>query len=128
MGFRRGRGHEELVQLLFVPFDEIVGQRDKLGFELIGGLEEFVFRVCGAFAAFGAAAAEEVLVVELSLADAEGVAGVDIFDEELVPFLDRFEGAEQELRLVEEDNEVGIAAVVCTTDNIVEAYAERNIV
>lgn len=58
----------------------------------------------GSFAAFGAAAAEEVLFAEFGLADAEGVGGVDVFDEELVAFSDGLQGAEEQLRLVEEDD------------------------
>jgi hypothetical protein len=38
------------------------------------------------------------------LAHAEGVGGVDVFDEELVALANGFEGAEEELGLVEEDD------------------------
>jgi hypothetical protein len=78
--------------------------------------------------AFGAAAAEEVLVAELGLADAEGVGGVDVFDEELVAFADGFEGADEELGLVEDDEEVGVAGVVGAADDVVEAEAEGDVV
>lgn len=128
LGFGRGRGHEELMQLLFVTLDEVVGQGDEFGLQLVGGLEEFVFGVSGAFAAFGAAAAEEVLVVEFGLADAEGVAGVDVFNEKLVALLDWFEGAEEQLRLIEEDDKVGVAAVVGAADYVVKADPERDVV
>jgi len=67
-----------------VAFDEVIGGGDEFWFELVGGFEQGVFGVGGAALAFGAAAAEEVLVAELGLADAEGVGGVDVFDEELV--------------------------------------------
>ena len=92
------------MQLGLVALDEVVGGGDEFRLELVGGLEQFVFGVGGALLAFGAAAAEEVLVTELGLADAEGVGGVDVFDEELVALADGFEGAEEELGLVEEDD------------------------
>lgn len=82
----------------------------------------------GAFAAFGAAAAEEVLLAELGLADAEGVGGVYVFDEELVALADGFEGTQEEDGLVEEDDEVGVAGVVGAADDVVEAEAEGDIV
>jgi hypothetical protein len=84
--------------------------------------------VGGAFAAFGAAAAEEVLLAELGLAHAEGVGRVDVFDEQLIALADGFEGAEQELGLVEEDDEVRVAGVVSAADDVVEAEAERDVV
>lgn len=87
-----------------MAFDEVVGGGDEGWGELGGGFEEQVFGVGGAFAAFGAAAAEEVLFTELGLAHAEGVGGVDVFDEELVALANGFEGAEEELGLVEEDD------------------------
>ena len=82
----------------------------------------------GAFAAFGAAAAEKILFAELGLAHAEGVGGVDIFNEQLVALADGFEGAEEELGLVEEDDEVGVAGVVGAADDVVEAEAEGDVV
>lgn len=126
--FGWGGGDEEFVQFLLVPFDEVVGLRDKDGFQLVGGEEELVFGEGGAFAAFAAAAAEEVLVAEFGLADAEGVGGVDVFDEELVALFDGFEGAEKDLGLVEEDDEVGLAAVVGAADYVVEPEAEGDVV
>lgn len=116
------------MQLGLVAFDEVVGGGDEFWLELVGGLEEFVFGVGGALLAFGAAAAEEVLVAELGLADAEGVGGVDVFDEELVAFADGFEGADEELGLVEDDEEVGVAGVVGAADDVVEAEAEGDVV
>ena len=87
-----------------MALDEVVGGGDEFWLELVGGFQQFVFGVGGALLAFGAAAAEEVLVAELGLADAEGVGGVDVFDEELVALANGFEGAEEELGLVEEDD------------------------
>lgn len=111
-----------------MAFDEVVGGGDEGGFQLRGGFEEQVFGVRGAFAAFGAAAAEEVLLAELGLADAEGIGGVDVFDKELVALADGFEGTEEESGLVEEDDEVGVAGVVGAADDVVEAEAERDVV
>ena len=111
-----------------MALDEVVGGGDKGWCELRGGFEQQVFGVGGAFAAFGAAAAEEVLFAELGLADAEGVGGVDVFDEELVAFADGFEGADEELGLVEDDEEVGVAGVVGAADDIVEAEAKGDVV
>jgi hypothetical protein len=111
-----------------VTFDEVVCGGDEGWCELRGGFEEQVFGVGGAFAAFGAAAAEEVLLAELGLAHAEGIGGVDVFDEELIALADGFEGAEEELRLVEEDDEVGVAGVVGAADDVVEAKAEGDVV
>ena len=116
------------MQLRLVALDEVVGGGDELWFELVGGFQQFVFGVGGALLAFGAAAAEEVLVAELGLADAEGVGGVDVFDEELVAFADGFEGADEHLRLVEDDEEVGVAGVVGAADDVVEAEAEGDVV
>ena len=104
MGFGGSGGDEEVGELLFVAFDQVVGRSDELGFELVGGLEQEVFGVGGSFAAFRAAAAEEVLLAEFCLAHAEGVGRVDVFDEELVALADGFQGAEEELGLVEEDD------------------------
>ena len=119
---------EEFVQLRLVALDEVVCGGDELRFELVGGLEQGVFGVGGAALAFGAAAAEEVLAAELGLAHAEGVGGVDVFDEELVAFADGFEGADEHLRLVEDDEEVGVAGVVGAADDVVEAEAEGDVV
>lgn len=116
------------MQLRLVAFDEVVGRGDELRFELVGGLEQGVFGVGGAALAFGAAAAEEVLAAELGLADAEGVGGVDVFDRELVAGADGFEGADEELGLVEDDEEVGVAGVVGAADEVVEAEAEGDVV
>ena len=116
------------MQLRLVALDEVVGGRDELWLELVGGLEQFVFGVGGALLAFGAAAAEEVLAAELGLADAEGVGGVDVFDEELVAFADGLEGADEHLGLVEDDEEVGVAGVVGAADDVVEAEAEGDVV
>ena len=116
------------MQLGLVAFHEVVGGGDEFGFELVGGPEQFVFGVCGALLAFGAAAAEEVLVAELGLADAEGVGGVYVFDEELVTFLDGLESADDQLWLVEDDEEVGVAGVIGAADDVVEAESERDIV
>ena len=116
------------MQLGLVALDEVVGGGDEFRLELVGGLEQFVFGVGVALLAFGAAAAEEVLFAELGLADAEGVGGVDVFDEELVALADGFEGAEEELGLVEEDDEVGVAGVVGAADDVVEAEAEGDVV
>ena len=92
------------MQLRLVALDEVVCGSDEFRFELVGGFEQGVFGVGGAALAFGAAAAEEVLAAELGLAHAEGVGGVDVFDEELVALANGFEGAEEELGLVEEDD------------------------
>ena len=116
------------MQLRLVAFDEVVSGRDELWLELVGGLEQFVFGVGGALLAFGAAAAEEVLAAELGLADAKGVGGVDIFDEELVAFADGLESADEHLGLVEDDEEVGVAGVVGAADDVVEAKAEGDVV
>jgi hypothetical protein len=116
------------VQLRLVAFDKIVGGRDELWLEFVGGLEQFVFGVGGALLALGATAAEEILAAELGLADAKGVGGVDVFDEELVAFADGFEGADEHLGLVEDDEEVGVAGVVGAADDVVEAEAEGDVV
>jgi len=116
------------VQLGLVALDEVVGGGDEFWFELVRGFEEFVFGVGGAALAFGAAAAEEVLAAELGLAHAEGVGGVDVFDEELVACADGFQGADEQLRLVEDDEEVGVAGVVGAADEVVEAQAEGDVV
>jgi hypothetical protein len=68
------------------------------------------------------------LLAELGLAHAEGIGGVDVFDEKLVALADWFERTEEELRLVEEDDEVRVAGVVGTADDVVEAEAERDVV
>lgn len=128
LGFGWGGGDEELVELRGVAFDKVVGCGYELRFEFVGGEEEFVFCVGGALLAFGAVAAEEVLGRQLGLADAEGVGGVDVFDEELVAFADGFEGANEELGLVEDDEEVGVAGVVGAADDVVEAEAEGDVV
>jgi hypothetical protein len=104
-----------------VAADEVIGNRDELRFELVGGQEQFVFSMGGALLAFRAVAAEEVLRAEFCLAHAEGVGGVDVFDEELVAFADGFEGTDQQLGLVEDDEEVGVARVVGAADDVVEA-------
>jgi hypothetical protein len=109
------------VQLLRVAADEVIGDRDELRFKLVRGKEEFVFGVGGALLAFRAVATEEVLGRKFCLAHAEGVSGVDVFDEELVAFADGFEGADEQLRLVEDDEEVGVAGVVGAADDVVEA-------
>ena len=88
-----------------MALDEVVGGGDEFGLELVGGFEQGVFGVGGAALAFGAAAAKEILAAKLGLADAEGVGGVDIFNEQLVALADGFEGAEEELGLVEEDDD-----------------------
>ena len=111
-----------------MALDEVVGGGDEFGLELVGGFEQGVFGVGGAALAFGAAAAKEILAAELGLADAEGVGGVDVFDEELVAFADGFEGADEHLRLVEDDEEVGVAGVVGAADDVVEAEAEGDVV
>jgi hypothetical protein len=111
-----------------MALDEVVGGCYEFWFELVGGFEQFVFGVGGALLAFGAAAAEEVLATELGLADAEGVGGVDVFDEELVAFADGFEGANEELGLVEDDEEVGVAGVIGAANDVVEAETERDVV
>ena len=111
-----------------MALDEVVGGGNELWLKLVGGFEQFVFGVRGALLAFGAAAAEEVLAAELSLADAEGIGGVDVFDEELVAFADGSQGADQQLWLVEDDEEVGVAGVVGAADEVVEAQAEGDVV
>lgn len=128
LGFSGSGGDEELVQLGLVAFHEVIGGRDKFWLELVGGLKQFVFGVGGALLAFWATAAEQVLAAELSLAHAEWVGGVDVFDEELVAFADGFEGADEELGLVEDDEEVGVAGVVGAADEVVEAEAEGDVV
>ena len=111
-----------------MAFNEVVCGGDEGWGELRGGFEEQVFSVGGAFAAFGTATAEEVLFAELGLADAEGVGGVDVFDEELVAFADGLQGADEELGLIEDDEEVGVAGVVGAADDVVEAEAEGDVV
>ena len=54
--------------------------------------------------------------------------GVDVFDGELVAGADGFEGADEELRLVEDDEEVGVAGMVGAADEVVEAEAEGDVV
>jgi hypothetical protein len=111
-----------------VAFDEVVCGCDELGFQLGGGFEEEILGVGCSFAAFRAAAAEEVLGAELGLADAEGVGGVYVFDEKLVALADGFEGAEEEGGLVEEDNQIRVTGVVSAADDVVEAEAEGDVV
>lgn len=111
-----------------MAFDQVVGGGDEFWFQLVGGLEELVFGVGGALLAFRAVATEEVLTGELCLAHAERVGGVDVFDEELVAFADGFEGADEQLGLVEDDEEVGVAGVVGAADDVVEAEAEGDVV
>ena len=128
LGFGGSGGDEEVGELFFVALDEVVGHGDELGFELVGGLEQEVFGVGGSFAAFGAAAAEEVLLAEFRLAHAERVGGVHVFDEELVALADGFQSAEDELGLVEEDDEVGLAGVVGAADDVIEAETKGDVV
>jgi hypothetical protein len=116
------------VQLCRVAFDEVVGDGDELRLQLAGGLQQFVFGVGGALLALGAAAAEEVLGAQLSLADAERVGGVDVFDEELIAFSNGFEGADEDLGLVKDDEQVRVAGVVGAADEVVEAKAEGEVV
>jgi hypothetical protein len=97
------------VQLCRVAFDEVVGDGDELRLQLAGGLQQFVFGVGGALLALGAAAAEEVLGAQLSLADG-------------------FEGADEDLGLVKDDEQVRVAGVVGAADEVVEAKAEGEVV
>jgi len=62
------------------------------------------------------------------LAHAERVGGVDVFDEELVALADGFQSAEDELGLVEEDDEVGLAGVVGAADDVIEAETKGDVV
>jgi hypothetical protein len=111
-----------------VAEDKVIGCGYELRFKLVGGQQQFIFGVGGALLAFRTVAAEEVLGRQFCLAHAEGVGGVDVFDEELVAFADGFEGADQQLGLVEDDEEVGVAGVVGAADDVVEAEAEGDVV